>query len=77
MLGALESQSLGPGSVLRMEVCFSFLAQLSGSPAHQAITLDKSLSSHFSLCTASRCWLICQPFTDSYPNFVPGVYIHA
>ena len=35
---------------------------------HQAITHDKSLSPHSSLCTASGCWRICQPHTDRPPN---------
>ena len=30
---------------------------------HQAITQDKSLSPHSSLCTASGHWRICQPHT--------------
>ena len=35
---------------------------------HQAITQDKSLSPHSSLCTASGRWRICQPHTDRPPN---------
>ena len=35
---------------------------------HQAITQDKSLSPHSSLCTASGRWQICQPDTDRPPN---------
>ena len=35
---------------------------------HQAITQDKSLPPHFSLCTASGRWRICQPRTGRPPK---------
>ena len=38
------------------------------STRHQAITQDKSLSPHSSLCTASGHWRICQPHTDRPPK---------